>query len=83
MPAWLDDLKWHNVRIVVSEDSAVISVSQGLHPYTTVLQVSLSGTPEPLGVEFSIDNEVYPGLLGPVYVPDGLNIGYFDIRLSH
>ncbi len=82
MPAWLNASDWHMVRITVSQDSASIEVAQGAYAYTPVLQIPLLHTPEMLGFEFSVDNEAFPGLYAPIIVPDGLDIGFVDIRLS-
>ncbi len=83
MPAWLNAADWHTVRVTVSQQGALIEVSQGAHPFTPVLQTPFLHPPEPLGFEFSVDNEVFPGVFAPVTVPDGLDVGPFDIELNH
>lgn len=81
MPEWLDDTAWHRVRVTIAADSALIEIAQGEHAYTTVLQTALPHPPEPLGFQFSIDNEVLPGLYSPVPVGDGIDVRYFDVQL--
>lgn len=82
MPTWLDASDWHWVRITVTETQAIVEVAQGEHAYTSILQVSLLHAPEALGFEYSVDNEVFPSSYAPVTVPDGLDTGYLDIRLT-
>lgn len=81
MPSWLDDTAWHRVRITVSSGSARIEVAQGEHPFTTVLETALLHPPEPLGFEFSIDNEALPGMYIPVPFGDGVDVTAFEVGL--
>lgn len=83
MPSWLDATQWHSVRIRVSQTHAQIEVAQGRHRYTLVTRTPLAHAPEPLGFEFSLDNEIVPGYYGPVAAPDSLDVDYFDIRIRH
>jgi hypothetical protein len=83
MPSWLDATKWHSVRIRVSQTRAQIEVAQGRHWYTLVTDTPLSHAPEPLGFEFSLDNEIAPGCYGPVAAPDSLDIDSFEIGVGH
>lgn len=83
MPDWLNAADWHQVRTTVSQSHARIEVAQGTHAYTSILDVALPHTPEPMGFEFSVDNEAFPGFFVPVAVPDGLDIDTVDIRLAH
>lgn len=82
MPAWLDDTAWHRIRITISTTSARIEVAQGEHPFTTVLETALLHAPEPLGFEFSIDNEALPGMYIPVPFGDGVDVTDFEVRLA-
>jgi hypothetical protein len=82
MPVWLDASAWHLVRVTVSQQDALIEVSQGVHPFTPVLQSAFVHPPEPLGFEFSVDNEIFPGVLAPVTTPDSLHVGEFDLELA-
>lgn len=79
----LDVTKWHKVRITVSEETALIEIAQGRHRYTPVLEIALLHPPEKLAFEFSVDNEIVPGLFGPVVVPDNLDVGSLEIYLRH
>lgn len=78
---WLNASQWHKVRITVSQTNARIEIAQGLFPYTTVLNAALPHPPEPLGFEFSIDNETEPGVTLPVLTRDGLDVDYLRIQL--
>jgi hypothetical protein len=71
VPAWLAVDDWHTVRLTLSHEKIC----------TLILEVALPHPPEPLGFEFSLDNEVFPGSYGPVTVSDRLDIRYFDIGL--
>lgn len=82
MPAWLNPSDWHKVRVTESVSGVVVEVSQGAHPYTVVLQASLLHTPEPLGFEASVDNEVFPGVFAPVVTPDEMHVGQLDIKVA-
>jgi hypothetical protein len=82
MPAWLDASDWHTVRVTETQQDVLIEISQGSHPYTTVLQVTFLHAPEALGFEASVDNEVLPGLFAPITVPDGVDLYQLDIRMN-
>jgi hypothetical protein len=82
MPAWLDAGKWHSIRITLSQTAGQVDVAQGAHPFVTVSKVALLHPPEPLGFEFSIDNEMFPGLTVPIVIPDGLDVSYLDMRME-
>jgi hypothetical protein len=81
MPEWLAIDRWHNVRVTVSREVARVEVAQSQITYSHILEAALSHPPEPLGFEFSLDNEVFPDKYGPVTVPDRLDIGHFDMGL--
>jgi hypothetical protein len=81
MPTWVDPTDWHSVRVTMSQTEASIEVAQGEQHYTTILEATVPQPFEPLGFEFSVDNEVFPGLRVPVTVPDSLDVGYFAIGL--
>jgi hypothetical protein len=83
MPAWLDAGKWHRIRITLSQTTGQIDVAQGAHPFTTVSKIALLHPAEPLGFEFSIDNELFPGLTVPINIPDGLDVSYLDMHMEH
>jgi len=83
MPAWLDAGKWHRIRITLSQTTGQVDVAQGLHPFTTVNKVALLHAPEPLGFEFSLDNEFVPSVTVPIAIPDGLDVSYLDIHMEH
>jgi hypothetical protein len=82
MPGWLDAADWHRVRTTLSQERATIEVAQGEHGYTEILEVALPHPAGPLGFEFSVDNEAFPGVFVPVTVPDGLDVDFLDIRLA-
>lgn len=82
MPAWLNAADWHRVRITLSQTTAQVDVAQGHNAYTTVLTAALLHPAEPLGFEFSVDNELAPGITAPVIVPDGLDVDYLDMRME-
>ncbi len=82
MPPWLDAGKWHRIRITLSQTTGQVEVAQGLHPFTTVLKVALLHPAEPLGFEFSVDNELSPNFTVPIHTPDGLDVSYLDIHLE-
>jgi hypothetical protein len=82
VPAWLDPTDWHQVRIRVSQQAALIEVAQGRHRYTEVLQVELPQPIEPLAFEFSLDNEVIPGVVAPITDPDTLDVTFLSIRYA-
>jgi hypothetical protein len=82
MPTWLDAGKWHRIRITLSQTTGQVEVAQGMHPFTTVTKVALLHAPEPLGFEFSVDNEMFPGLTVPVTTPDGLDVSYLHMRME-
>jgi hypothetical protein len=82
MPAWLNAADWHTVRVTIRSDSARIEVKQGSNDYTTVVDAPLNHLPEPLGLEYSVDNELFPGFTAPVAVGDGVDIGELDIEYS-
>jgi hypothetical protein len=82
MPAWLDAGDWHRIRITLSRTTGQIDVAQGAHPFTTVSKVVLLHPAEPLGFEFSVDNEMFPGVTVPVNVPDGLDVSYLDMHME-
>jgi hypothetical protein len=81
MPAWLDAGEWHRVRLTLSLKSARIEVAQGQHKFTPVLEADLLHPAEPLGFEFSVDNEAFPGYYVPVNMPDGLLVDYLKIDM--
>jgi hypothetical protein len=81
MPAWLDAGQWHRVRITLSQQTARIEVAQAAHRYTPILEATLLHPAEPLGFEFSVDNEAFPGYYVPVTVRDGLEVDYLSINL--
>jgi hypothetical protein len=81
MPAWLDATAWHTVNIVVSQGTATITVKQGANQ-ATVLQTNLLRTPGPLGFEFSLDNEIFPGVYAPVTIADQLDVAFYGAGLQ-
>jgi hypothetical protein len=82
MPAWLDAGKWHRIRITLSQTAGQIDVAPGPHPFTTVSKVALMHPAEPLGFEFSIDNEFVPGMTVPITIPDGVDVSYLDMHME-
>jgi hypothetical protein len=82
MPAWLDAGQWHRIRITLSQTTGQIDVAQGVRPFTTVSKVALLHPAEPLGFEFSLDNEFVPGVYVPVAIPDGLDVSYLNIHMQ-
>jgi hypothetical protein len=82
MPAWLDAGKWHRIRITLSQTTGQIDVAQGTRPFTTVSKVALLHPAEPLGFEFSVDNELFPGMTVPINIPDGLDVSYLDMHME-
>lgn len=81
LPTWLDATAWHTVEIVLSQQEAIIKVEQGANQ-ATVLQTNLLRPPDPLGFEFSMDNEIAPGVIVPVTVPDQLDVAFFSAGLK-
>jgi hypothetical protein len=81
VPAWLAIDEWHTVRLTLTREVARVEVAQNRETCMLILEVALPRLPEPLGFEFSLDNEVFPGSYGPVTTPDRLDIRYFDIGL--
>jgi hypothetical protein len=82
MPAWLNAGNWHRIRITLSRTTGQVEVAQGAHPFTTVSKVALLHPAEPLGFEFSLDNEFVPGVFVPVATSDGLDVSYLDIHME-
>lgn len=82
MPVWLDASAWHTVRVTITHTTATVEVKQGAHSYTVVLSAQLSHPPEPVGLEYSVDNELFPGFTIPVAIGDGVDVGPLDIRLT-
>ena len=83
MPEWLDPTDWHQVRIRVSQQKVLIEAAQGKHAYTPVLQAALpQPIDEPLAFEFSLDNEIFPGVMVPITVPDSLDVAFLSIRYA-
>jgi hypothetical protein len=81
MPTWLDPGEWHQVKLTLSQQSARIEVAQAQHEYELVLEQQLPHPAEPLGFEFSVDNEAFPGFYVPVSVPDYLEIDYLSMSM--
>jgi hypothetical protein len=81
MPPWLDPSQSHQVKLTLSQQAAHIEVAQAQHEFEHVLDVPLPHPAEPLGFEFSVDNEAFPGFYVPVSVPDGIEIDYLSIRM--
>jgi hypothetical protein len=82
MPTWLDAGDWHRIKITLSQTTGQVEVAQGSHPFTTVLKVALLHPAEPLGFEFSVDNEQFPGMTIPVSIPDGLDVSYLFMHME-
>jgi hypothetical protein len=82
LPAWLNAADWHTIRVTIANDSATVEVKQGDSGYTTVVIAPLLHTPEAVGLEYSIDNEIFPGFTVPVGQADGLDIGELNIGYS-
>lgn len=80
MPAWLNAAEWHCVRVRISDTRARVEVAQGTHGYTVVAEADLLRRPDPMAFEFSVDNEVVPGVYAPVTLSDGVDIRSFHIR---
>ena len=81
MPTWLNPSDWHRVRLTLSQRSARIEVAQNQHPFETVLVQDLLHPAEPLGFEFSVDNEALPGQFAAVAEPDGMQVDYLSIDM--
>lgn len=82
MPAWLDATDWHTVDVVVSQESVSIAVKQNGNQ-ATVLQTMLLHPPVPLGFEFSVDNEIFPGVIAPVTIADQIDVAFYGAGLRH
>lgn len=82
MPVWLDATDWHTVDVVVSQADVSISVKQNGNQ-ATVLQTALLHAPEPLGFEFSVDNEIFPGIIAPVTIADQIDVAFYGAGLRH
>ena len=81
MPEDLDPSEWHRVRITLSQQSARIDVAQDQGAFDNVLNVPLPHPAEPLGFEFSVDNEAFPGFYVPVTSPDGIEVDYLSMSM--
>lgn len=82
MPMWLDATDWHTVDVVVSQESVTIQVEQNGNQ-ATVLQTTLLQPPDPLGFEFSVDNEIFPGLIVPVTIADQIDVAFYGAGLRY
>jgi hypothetical protein len=82
MPAWLDAGEWHDIRITLSHMAGQVEVAQGARSFVSVARVELLYPAEPLGFEFSVDNEMIPGTTVPVAIPDCLEISYLSIQME-
>lgn len=80
MPSWLNPTRWHTVRVTLSQTTATVEVKQGWSPYVTVLSVELPHPAEPLGFEFSVDNQLTADGYAPVVVADRLDVSYLEIQ---
>jgi hypothetical protein len=81
MPAWLDATAWHTVNVTISQETATIKVKQGGNE-ATVLQTALLHPPDPLGFEFSLDNEIFPGVIVPVTIADQIDVAFYVAGLQ-
>ena len=82
MPVWLDAGEWHRIRITLSQTTGQVDVAQDGHPFFTVSKVALLHPAEPLGFEFSVDNEFVPSVYLPVTIPDGLDVSYLYMHME-
>jgi hypothetical protein len=78
IPAWLDPADWHQVSILLTTESVEIGVDQAGHE-EIVLACRLLRAPDPLGFQFSIDNEG-PGRYYPITRGDHISIRHFALR---
>lgn len=76
MPSWLKADKWHQVDMRVAVDRVTISVTQAGQS-AVVADVPLAHAPTATGMEFSVDNEMVPGMYVPVTTPDGAEIAFY------
>jgi hypothetical protein len=81
MPEWVDPSTWHDVRLTAGQYDVLIEVAQGDSGYTVVAATTLPEPLEPLAFEFSVDNELFPGLFVPVLEPDAMDVAHLEIRL--
>jgi hypothetical protein len=80
IPGWVDPTAWHDIRLTVTQTSALVEVAQGETTYTPVLEVALPEPLEPLAFQFSVDNEMFPSVFAPVFQPDAMDVAYLNIR---
>ena len=80
MPDWLDYTSCHHVRLTISKFDVKIEVAQGEHDYEIVLESNLENPIEPLALEFSLDNEILPGVINPTFGPDTLDVASLSMR---
>lgn len=78
-PLAVDPTQWHSVRVTMSVDQVMIEAAQG-GDYQTVLVSNPPQPIEPLALEYSLDNELAPGVYAPVSEPDTLEIESLSIR---
>jgi hypothetical protein len=78
MPTWLDPSAWHEVTILLTTTTVEIKVAQKNH-VATVLTTPLLRAPDPLGFQFSIDNDAL-GSYNPINQGDQIDIDRFSIR---
>jgi hypothetical protein len=78
MPTWLDPTAWHEVTILLTTTTVEIRVAQKDHA-ETILTTPLLRAPDPLGFQFSIDNDAL-GAYNPINQGDQIDIDRFSIR---
>lgn len=76
MPSWLKADEWHQVDMRVAVDRVTIHVTQDGQS-VVVADVPLAYRPTATGMEFSVDNEMVPGMYVPVTTPDGAEIAFY------
>ncbi|GIK56307.1 MAG: hypothetical protein BroJett015_19700 [Chloroflexota bacterium] len=81
LPVWINATKWHTVHIVMSQETATLQIEQD-DRQATVLQMPFLHPPDPLGFEFSLDNEIAPESIHPVTVADQLDIAFYHAELQ-
>lgn len=80
VPLPVDPTQWHSIRVTMSQGEVSIEAAQGVSDYQTVLVGHPPDPIVPLALEYSLDNELFPGVHAPVTVPDTLEIEKIDIR---
>ena len=73
----IDPTEWHTVRLTVWEQRAKIEIEQD--GTTVIVDEQVPAPFEAMGTEFTIDNELLPGLFAPIVTGDTLDVDFYRI----